>query len=227
MPRCANDYSIARLIYRVIEESGLKRSQFITDLGYRNVTGGLRSLDRWLQTGTGDPLLIERLVHAHRIDPATIRRALAETDAQHQAEYDEAVRRQEQWDRKHFRAYVFVETRRGVLQSSFTVASLVAPALKLINLPEALATKPESEQLRIVSDLVRQHYGERHGELPLFGNIVGYRFVRTYDASIRLDVAGLVIERVAGHFVGPGGAIQIGRKTVAPTLLLGAFEGLR
>jgi len=227
MPRCASHYSVARLIYRVLAESGLKRSQFITGLGYRNIAGGLRSLDRWLQTGTGDTLLIERLVHTHRIDPAIVRRALAETEAQHQAEYDEACRQQEQFDREHFRPFVFAETPCGVLQSSFTVAALVAPSLKFIRLPEDLATKPESEQIRIVSDLVRQHYTDRQGKLPLFGPIIGYRFIRAYDESIRFDVAGLMIERVAGHFVGPGGSIQIGRKTVAPTLLLGIFRALR
>jgi len=114
----------------------------------------------------------------------------------------------------------------GVLQSSFTVAALVAPSLKTIRLPEGLGTLSEPEQLRIVADLVRQHYADRQGKLPLFGDIVGYRFIRAYDASIRLDVAGNMIERVVG-FVGSGGSIQIGRKTVAPTLLLGIFEGLR
>jgi hypothetical protein len=63
--------------------------------------------------------------------------------------------------------------------------------------------------------------------LSLFGEIVGYRFVNAYDESIRLDVAGDVIGRVSGHFVGPGGSIQIGRKTVAPTLLLRMFGGLQ
>jgi hypothetical protein len=63
--------------------------------------------------------------------------------------------------------------------------------------------------------------------LPLFGPIIGYRFVSVYDESIRLDVAGNLIERVAGHFVGPGGSTQIGRKTVAPTLLLSLFGGIQ
>jgi hypothetical protein len=227
MFRCANHYSISGLIYQVLAESGTKRSLFIAGLGYRNIAGGLRSLDRWLQTGTGDPLLIERLVHVHPIDPTIVRRALAETDAQHKAEYDEARRQQERWDREHFRQCVFVETPVGVLQSSFTVAAIVAPSLKFIPVPEGLDTLPEPEQLRIVADVVRRHYTDRQGKLPLFGEIVGYRFVAAYDASIRLDIAGQVIERVAGHFVGPGGAIQIARRTVAPTLLLGIFEGLR
>ncbi len=226
MPRCASHYSISQLLYQVFQESGLKRSQFIAGLGYRNTTGGLRSLDRWLQTGTGDQLLIERLIQVHGIDSATVRRVLAETEAQHQAEYEEAIRRQAEWDREHFRPYVFVETPFGVVQSSFTVAGIVAPALKTIRLPEGLVTEPESAQIQMVSNLVRRHYADRQGKLPLFGEIVGYRFIRAYEESIRLDVAGNVIGRHAGHFVGPGGSIQIGRRTVAPTLLLKMFERL-
>jgi hypothetical protein len=226
MPRCASHYSISQFIHRVFHESSLKRSRFIAGLGYRNITGGLRSLDRWLQTGTGDPLLIERLIQAHGIDPATVRRALADTEAQHTAEYDEEMRRLEQRDRDRFRQCVFVQTLPGVVQSSFTVAGIVAPALKMIRLPEGFIAEPESVQIQYVADLVRQHFAERHGELPLFGEIVGYRFVSAYDESIRLDVAGNVIGRVSGHFVGPGGSIQIGRKTVAPTLLLRMFAEL-
>ena len=188
----------------MLQESGLKRSTFIAGLGYRNTTGGLRSLDRWLDCGAGDSLLIERLVQAHGIDPATVRLALSETDAQHLAEYEEAVRRQDHWDREHFRPYVFVETRPGLVQSSFTVAAIVAPALKMINLPDTLITEPRSAQIQIVSDLVRRHYVVRQGKLPLFGPIIGYRFVSAYDESIRLDVAGNLIEHVAGHFVGAG-----------------------
>src|ERR1022692_1414550 len=107
MTRGPSDYQISLFIYRIFQESGLKRFHFIASLGYRNVSGGLRSLDRWLQSGTGDPLLIECLVQAHGIDPATVRIALSETNAQHESEYDEAVRNREEWDRQHFRQYVF------------------------------------------------------------------------------------------------------------------------
>ena len=213
------------MIFRIFLESGLRRSQFIASLGYRNITGGLRSLDRWLEGGEGDSLLIERLVQAHGIDPTTVRRALAETDAQHKTEYDEAVRDRELWDRDRFRQYVFVQTPFGVVQSSFTVTGIVAPALKVIRLPGGLITEPESAQIQYVAELVRAHFLEHAGKLSLFGSIVGYRFIRAYDETIRLDVSGNVIERVAGHFIGPGGSIQFARKTVSPTLLLGLFGG--
>jgi hypothetical protein len=226
MSRCASHYQISQLIFSVFQESGLKRSHFAAGLGYRNITGGLRSLDHWLDSGDGDPLLIERLVQSYGVDPTTVRRALAETDAQHNAEYAEAVRRREQWDQEHFRQFVFVETPSGAVQSSFTVAAIAAPSLKFIHVPEAWSALPEPEQLYIVSDLVRQHYADRLGELSLFGSIVGYRFVSAYDESIRFDVGGNVIDRVSGHFVGPGGSVQVGRKTVAPTLLLSMFGGL-
>jgi hypothetical protein len=227
MSRCASHYSISQFIYRVFQDSGLKRSRFIAGLGYRNVTGGLRSLDRWLDGGEGDPLLIDRLVQVYKVDPGAVRAALIETEAQHKAEHDEEVRRRKQWEREHFRQYIFVETPFGVVRSSFTVAAIAAPALKTISLPEGLITKPESAQVQYVADLVRRHFNERGGKLSLFGEIIGYRFVSAYDESIRLDVAGNVIERVARHFVGPGGSLRIGRKTVAPTLLLSMFGGLQ
>ena len=175
MPRCASHYRISQLIYRAFQESGLKRSHFIARLGYRNITGGLRSFDAWLETGTGDPLLIERLVQSYGIDPSTVRQALAEADAQHKAEYAEAVRRQEQWDQEHFRQFVFVETPSGAVQSSFTVAAIVAPALKLISLPDGLIAKPESAQIEYVADLIRTHFNAHGGALSLFGSIIGRR----------------------------------------------------
>lgn len=58
MPWGASHYPISQLIHKVVRDSGSKRSQFITSLGYRNITGGLRSFDHWLETGTDDPLLI-------------------------------------------------------------------------------------------------------------------------------------------------------------------------
>jgi len=227
IPRCASHYSIGQFIYHVFRASGLKRSQFIISLGYRNVTGGLRSLDRWLDYGEGDPLLIDRLVRVYNLDSAVIRTALVETEAQYDAEYAEARRHREQLDRENFRQYVFVETPAGVVRSSLTVAAIAAPALKTISLPEDLITTPESAQIEYVAELIRAHFGERRGKLSLFGDIVGYRFINAYNESVRFDTGGNVIERISGHFVGPGGAIQIGRKTVAPALLLKMPGGRR
>jgi len=183
MSRCASHYSISQFIYRVLQDSGLKRSQFITSLGYRNVTGGLRSLDRWLDGGEGDPVLIDRLIQVYRVDPGALHAALVETEAQHQVEHDEEVHRREQWERQNFHQYVFVETPSGAVRSSFTVAAIVAPALKTIRLPEGLGAKPESEQIQHVTDLIRAHFNEHGGKLSLFGDIIGYRFVNTYRAS--------------------------------------------
>jgi hypothetical protein len=227
MLRCASYYPISQLIYRTFQESGLKRSQFIASLGYRNITGGLRSLDRWLDCGEGDPLLIDRLVQVYRVHPSTIHGALMETEAQHKAEHHEEMHRREQWECQNFHQYVFIETPAGVVRSSFTVAAIAAPAVKTIRLPEGLVAEPESEQIQFVAELIRAHLNERGGKLSLFGDIVGYRFVCAYDESIQLDTTGSVIERVTGQFIAPGGSIQIGRKTVAPTPLLSMFGGLR
>jgi hypothetical protein len=114
-------------------------------------------------------------------------------------------------------------TQPGVVRSSFTVAAIAAPALKTIALPENLPTKPESRHIQYLAEFIREHFAGCGGTLPLFGPIVGYRFVNQYDQSILFDSVGNVIERVNGHFAGPGGAIRIGRKTVKPTVVSKMF----
>ena len=77
-----------------------------------------------------------------------------------------------------------------MVRSSFTVAAIAAPALKTINLPKDLVMKPAAAQIQCVADLNRHHFDERDGELPLFGEILGYGFVNAYDGRIRFDTAG-------------------------------------
>lgn len=179
MPRCASHYPISQFIYRIVQASGLKRSKFIQSLGFRNIQGGLRSLDRWLDTGDGDPLLIERLIRVYSLDPAAINAALLETGRQRQAESEWAQREREQLERRNFRQYLFVETPPGALRSSFTVAAIAAPALKTISLPDDLSAKPALDQLQFIADLIRRHFDDHGGKLPLFVEILGYRFVNT------------------------------------------------
>jgi hypothetical protein len=71
------------------------------------------------------------------------------------AEFEEARHRSEEWERQNFRQYVFVETPFGVVRSSFTVAAIAAPALKIIALPEDLKTEPKAAQIQYVAELIR------------------------------------------------------------------------
>ena len=54
MSRGASYYPISKLVARLIDESGLRRSEFVQAIGYRSTAKGLRRLDEWLETGSGE-----------------------------------------------------------------------------------------------------------------------------------------------------------------------------
>ena len=79
-----SDYPISRLFHRIIQESGLRRSQFIRAIGFKNISKGLRRLDEWLTDGRGDKCCLQRVVDFCHPDSAELQSALQETEAIHQ-----------------------------------------------------------------------------------------------------------------------------------------------
>src|SRR2546422_9503975 len=98
-------YTISRLLASIVEQSGLRRSDFVQSLGYKNINSGLRALDGWLETAEGSPFLLENLVKVRGIDPGLVSKALEETDQQRQREEEQERIAQERYDREHFRPY--------------------------------------------------------------------------------------------------------------------------
>lgn len=80
MSQGSSDYPISRLIALIITDSGLRRSEFVQAIGYKNAAKGLRRLDEWLQNGSGDEGCLQRMVDALHPDPAELEHALAETE---------------------------------------------------------------------------------------------------------------------------------------------------
>src|SRR5439155_14824646 len=93
-------YPISKLIANLIDASGLRKSDFVSRLGYRNTTRGLRRLDGWLQDGAGEPEFLERVLNMCQPDPETVTAALAETEAIQEQEHLEAVREMEEQERR-------------------------------------------------------------------------------------------------------------------------------
>src|SRR5580700_10756975 len=93
-------YPISRLLQQILNESGLRRSQFIRAIGFRNETKGLKRLDEWLGTGRGHKVCLERIVNRYHPDPAALQSALAETEAIHHFEYQAALRNHEERQRR-------------------------------------------------------------------------------------------------------------------------------
>jgi hypothetical protein len=193
-------YPISLLIARTIANSGLRRSEFVQAIGYKNAAKGLRRLDEWLEGGSGDDGCLQRIVGTSHLDPVELEQALAETEAIHQREQTEARSEIEERERRRFKPFIWVETEDGA--HSFLTA-IAERQLKVLHLPDAFEQLSEPAKLAAVRRRVREHYQKTTGKYVGFGEILRYRYAADFDRSVALDVDGRVIEENGGRFLLP------------------------
>src|ERR1035437_7835838 len=198
MPQGA--YPISRFLRQIITDSGLRRSEFVHAIGYKNAAKGLRRLDEWLENGSGDEGCLQRMVDALHPDPAELENALVETERIHQREHDEAVREIEQRERRRFKPFVWVHTVDGA--HSFLTA-LGERQVKVLWMLEGFENLSEPARLEAVQHRVREHYQKTGGKYIGFGDTLRYRYASDFDHSIVLDIHGNVIEENGGRFLLP------------------------
>jgi hypothetical protein len=193
-------YPISGLLQQIITGSGLRRSEFVQTIGYKNAAKGLRRLDEWLENGSGDDGCLRKIVDAFHPDPGELEDALAETERIHQREHDEAVREIEERERRRFKPFIWIVTEDGA--HSFLTA-IAERQLKVLRLPEGFEDLSEPARLEAVQRRVREHYQQTTGKYIGFGEILRYRYAPDFDHSIVLDTDGNVIEEDGGRFLLP------------------------
>lgn len=203
MPRCASRHAVSQFISRVHQNSGLRRSEFIRALGYRNVTGGLRALDQWLDHGEGHDSLLDRIRQMYPLDREELDAALAVTRTA-------MARERETLEREQFRPFIHVlgESR---IPSSITLFAVTGGRWNLIEIPENLAKLSFAEQIPALVELMRAYLENDGGFCPFFGKVTGFRVVH-WDESFRFDSNCKFMERSAGRFRRPRTTVTIDGK---------------
>jgi hypothetical protein len=98
-------------------------------------------------------------------------------------------------DMSTFTPFLWVLTDRQVPDQIFVVAILGEEHFRAISLPETMATLPSLVELKFLARVVTSHFKRSGGELPHFGKIRGYLYLRTPDQRWTLDITGKVIDR--------------------------------
>lgn len=193
-------YPISELVRRLIEESGLGSSDFVQQIGYRNVAKGLRRLNDLFQNGTADGVLLQRIRDAFNPDPAEFERAIDATADAHEQDRSEAVREIEERERRRFKHFIWVHTEDGA-HSFFS--AMGERQVKVLWFSEGFDRLSKSEQLAVVQRRVREHCQRSDGGYPGFGQILQYRYADTFDTSIVLDTTGSIIDENGSQFLLP------------------------
>jgi hypothetical protein len=102
-----------------------------------------------------------------------------------------------------FEPFIFVRTRL-YMPTSIAMAAACGGSVKYLQLPH----NTTADDLANVRQIVREHYREHRGGIPLWNEIEGYFFVFTPTDGILLDVDGNVIERRSGKYHPQSIAIQ-------------------
>jgi hypothetical protein len=194
------DYPICRFIKTLLADSGLRRSDFVGSLGYRNTTKGLRRLDEWLQNGRGDAACLQRIVDAYHPEPNALKKAIDDTKAIHESERQDAIRKNDERERRSFRPFIWVVSQNG---PHSCISAMAERKMKVIRFPEGFEHLSAPEQLTAVQREVREHYQKTGGTCGWFGEIQSYRFADTFDTSLNLDTTGSVTDENGTRFLLP------------------------
>jgi hypothetical protein len=93
-----------------------------------------------------------------------------------------------------------------------------------LQFPEEVLQRSEVAQIDYLRWRCQSHFRTTKGQCHLFGNIIGYEWVKAPGDIVVLDTHGQV-EDVAEHETPPGhGSLAIGKKTIPASIL---SEGIR
>jgi hypothetical protein len=94
-----------------------------------------------------------------------------------------------------FSPCLWVQTEREIADQIFIAATFGVEHFRAIWLPETITTLPPELELRFVALIARTHFKRSSGELPHFGGIRGYLYIRRPNQRWTLDVTGKLIDR--------------------------------
>jgi len=193
--------ALQTLISQTMAAKGLRKSQIVSVLGFKNITKGIRRLDAFVADGVDSPGMLDRLPSALGLPAETVHAAYEQTLDQMRAEAEAQRSAHLERLRAEFRPHVRVKTERTVPSPIFVVAMTGGPDRWLrISLPEEITALPEHDQIEQVAEISRQHHAQCKGWAGPFGSITGYYYRVEFERAVEFSVTGQVVGPYLGAF---------------------------
>lgn len=177
---------IAKLVSETMKKKDVSRIGLVQMLGYRNTNKGLRRIDALLQSGSGNKELLAKIAEALGIEREKMTKALTETH--------ELIRQQrEAYERNRFKPHIYVQHSLSRPRSITIVGCLGVGRFKFISVPLEIIALPLQQQIEPISALIKQHYREKEGKCPMFGEIIGYIYRHSFDEGMGFSAQGELI----------------------------------
>ena len=193
--------ALQTLISETMAAKGLRKSQIVSLLGFKNITKGIRRLDAFVEDGVDSPGMLDRLPSALGVPAETVHAAYEQTLDQMRAEAEAQRSAHLERLRAEFRPHLRVKTERTVPSPIFVVAMTGGPDRWLrINLPEEIIAFSKDSQIEQAAEIIRQHHAEHKGWAGPFGSINGYYYRVEFEKAVEFSVTGQVVGSYFGLF---------------------------
>jgi hypothetical protein len=188
-------YPISKLILQAIDGSKENKLRIVKKFGYKNLSKGIRRIDRLINTGQCPESMMDKFPFALGVDPAVINRAFEDTTAQLREEEDYRSLRVE-YEIRNFHPHILIkhELDKPPVGSICIVGFVGIEHWKVIQLPENIVSKPWSEQFKVVRGKIRHHQLGKDVDRSMFGRLLGYLYQRTYENSFLFSTDGSLVE---------------------------------
>lgn len=202
---------IKDLITGRMKELDMKRADLVSRLGYKNMEGGLRKLDNFLNDGMYNDFIATHFSDALDLSPEIIKETIEET-------YTQIKEEQEERERRDFQPHLVIQTEKQI-PSSITICALTGgfTGHRVISLPEAIIYLKWEDQHDIIREEIRKYILKRKTH-SFFGEVLGFIYIQDYDDNVEdritFDLEGDLDPSVPKDFMRPQreGLFYKGRK---------------
>lgn len=192
MVKRSSRYPLGQLVLQCVEASQLSAGNFVSAIGYKNPSKGIRALDSLVRHGSQDSVFWERL-NASQFAPAreAFESALAQTLVILAEEERLYAIEQEAQARAAFRPFI-----QGVPEldrpTQITFHALTGGSSRFtIELPASFPQWELADQYRYAEERIISHYTACEGRTLFMGRLTAYRLFRFYgEAPLLLSVTG-------------------------------------
>jgi len=191
-------YPITQFIAALMDDCGFSRLEFVKALGYHNMERGSRRLNSWLDRGEGYDRILKEIARAYPGHADGLEKAVAATKAIKTAEAEAAWFERCKAEQESFTPYIHADGETTV-PSSICMFGVSGGRWNLIEIPQTILDLPLEDQLAAVPELMWSYKSRNNGEVPFFGKLTGFKFVRCLD-YFQFDEQGRLVEHVEKPF---------------------------
>jgi len=199
MSHSASLYPVCQAIAKVIRNSGYSNIGFLCAMGHADAEAVLPDLESWLMHGEGPRTLIAEIAAAYPDAADQLYRTVAETRVMKASGVDPAELERAR-EIARFTPFLLAQGEQTIpTQICIFGVSGGFERWCVIRIPKRILKLPVKEQLAWLPRLMARYRRRNEGEVPFFGRLTGFKFVRFAD-YFRFDVDGRVVEHVQKPF---------------------------